>query len=80
MSLEDYMALLEAQNGKCAICGGGETGKFSRLSVDHDHVTKKIRGLLCSSCNAGLGRLKDSEELLIRALEYLRNAKLAPNS
>lgn len=80
VSLEAYKALLAEQNGVCAICGEPEKGRFSRLSVDHDHSTNKIRGLLCSACNSGLGRLKDSKELLIRALEYLFNAELVPNS
>lgn len=80
LPLQAYKALLVKQNGVCAICSEPEKGKFSRLSVDHDHQTKSVRGLLCSACNSGLGRLKDSEELLIKALEYLRNAKIAPKS
>jgi hypothetical protein len=80
VTLEEYKALLASQNGLCAICGEAERGKFTRLSVDHDHGDGKIRGLLCSACNSGLGRFKDKEELLIRALEYLRNAKIAPKS
>jgi hypothetical protein len=75
LDLQAYKTLLEAQNGKCAICGGGETGKFSRLSVDHDHATGKVRGLLCSACNAGLGRLRDSRKLLESALRYLEAAE-----
>lgn len=79
MSVEQFEQLLAEQDGVCAICGEKEK-KFSRLSVDHRHSDGFIRGLLCSGCNTGLGRLKDSEELLIKALEYLRNAKLAPKS
>ena len=75
MSLESFQALLAEQNGVCAICGLPETGKFTRLSVDHEHSSGLVRGLLCNSCNSGLGRLKDSPELLERAAEYLRKAE-----
>lgn len=80
LTIQAFRALLASQKGLCAICGESEKGRFSRLSVDHDHETKAIRGLLCSACNSGLGRFKDKEELLVRALEYLRNAKIAPKS
>jgi Autographiviridae endonuclease VII len=75
MTLEEFNLLLAEQNGVCAICGLPETGKFSRLSVDHDHSDNSIRGLLCSACNSGIGRLKDDPELLIRAADYLRKAE-----
>ena len=52
----------------CQICGG-----FQRLSIDHDHVTGKVRGLLCSPCNIGLGGFKDNPESLLKAVEYLKN-------
>jgi hypothetical protein len=79
MTLEHFERLLAEQKGVCAICGGSEK-KFSRLSVDHDHSDNRIRGLLCSACNSGLGRFRDKPELLIKALEYLRNEELAPKS
>ena len=75
MSLEEFKLLLAEQSGVCAICGLPETGRFSRLSVDHDHDDNSVRGLLCSACNSGIGRLKDNPELLIRAAEYLRKAE-----
>lgn len=64
----DYEVLLEAQGGVCTICGG--TGK-SRLAVDHDHVTGRIRGLLCSECNTGIGKLREDPEIISRALAYI---------
>jgi hypothetical protein len=70
ISVEKYEHLYSEQSGKCAICSGDcPTGK--RLSVDHDHETGEVRGLLCSSCNNGLGRFKDDPELLRKAGDYL---------
>jgi len=47
------------------------TGMKRELSVDHNHETNKIRGLLCNHCNIGLGNFKDSTTLLSLAIEYL---------
>ena len=67
--------MVEKQNGVCAICGNPETatshGTIRRLSVDHDHETGEVRGLLCSKCNFALG-LFYSEGLLNSAKDYLR--------
>jgi hypothetical protein len=65
----EYEHLLSQQNNKCAICGEPPNGKA--LAIDHDHATGKVRGLLCHSCNNGLGRFKDSIELLHKAASYL---------
>jgi hypothetical protein len=66
-----YEDMLVAQGGVCAICGQ-KCASHRRLSVDHDHFTAQIRGLLCAACNRGIGLLKDSPEVVGRALEYLR--------
>jgi len=75
ISLEEYYGMLERQNGGCAICGRKETikknGKPMRLSIDHDHETGRIRGLLCSGCNKGIGHLQDSPDILTKAIDYL---------
>lgn len=68
LSWNEYEKLLERFNNKCGICGGIDP---ISLSVDHDHKTGKVRGLLCNNCNNGLGRFKDSPELLAKAIEYL---------
>jgi DNA-directed RNA polymerase subunit RPC12/RpoP len=71
ISRTHYSILLVAQNYKCAICGI-DASKLSReLSVDHSHITQKVRGLLCNHCNIGLGNFKDSSELLTKAIDYL---------
>ena len=74
ITLEDYNIMLEAQNGVCAICSNTEMNNVNKvLCVDHNHETKKIRGLLCGKCNTGLGHLNDNIELLINAIKYLKN-------
>ena len=56
----EYEAMLIAQSGLCEICGGFDDDCF--LSVDHDHDTLELRGLLCRTCNRGLGDLKGNLE------------------
>jgi hypothetical protein len=57
----------EAAGGVCQICGDDE-----RLGVDHCHASGRLRGLLCSRCNTGLGMFRDRPELLAEAIEYLK--------
>ena len=73
ISYQEYLTMLEAQGGCCAICGTNDTGKRKAFAVDHNHDTGRIRGLLCSNCNTGIGNLRDNVELLERAIDYLRN-------
>ena len=70
LALIGYESLLDEQGHVCAICGNIDPSRG--LAVDHNHETKKVRGLLCGSCNNGLGRFKDSAELLDKAAAYLR--------
>lgn len=64
---------------KCAICKagieewGGEKGNTS--CIDHDHKTNKVRGLLCSKCNLGIGMFEDNSENLKNAIEYLKGVE-----
>lgn len=69
---DDYIAMYERQEGRCAICGEtGETFGGRRLHVDHDHETGRVRGLLCGLCNSALGKFKDSPDRLRAAASYL---------
>jgi len=77
ITLDDYNRMFKEQNGVCKICGDRETRKNKfvsecRLTIDHDHSTKKIRGLLCHKCNFGLGNFRDRIDLLEKAKTYLK--------
>jgi hypothetical protein len=79
ITLNDYQALLAVHNGGCWICGSTTTSKHHKyLSVDHDHATGKVRGVLCANCNHGLGSFKDNPDRLRRAAEYLEAANVNP--
>ena len=82
LTLEQYEAMVEYQDHKCKICGIPETensldknGNPKRLSIDHDHETGQIRGLLCNPCNTALGSFRDNVESLQRAILYLEGSK-----
>ncbi len=64
-----------AQNGACAICGGANKGMGPQLYVDHDHVTGKVRGMLCVKHNTALGAFGDNIEHLQRAIKYLQETQ-----
>lgn len=73
LTLLAYEERLQEQGGVCKICGGNNpSGK--QLSVDHDHKTGEIRGLLCSKCNTGIGLFDDSPERLRATANYLDKA------
>jgi ribosomal protein S14 len=73
ITYEEYKNMLVKQNNRCAICGKKNKGK--RFAVDHDHTDGVIRGLLCESCNTGLGLFNDDIELLHKAIIYIENSK-----
>jgi hypothetical protein len=73
---EQYEELLKSQNYCCAICGKHEKDNKkgevqTPLAVDHCHTKKSNRGLLCNTCNLGLGYFKDKTEFLLKAIDYL---------
>jgi Recombination endonuclease VII len=69
ITIEEYDRMFESRSGLCEICG---LTSNKRLAVDHDHVTGKVRGLLCGSCNMALGQL---EERITQTLEYIQRYK-----
>lgn len=71
LSSEEFNSLLDTQNKLCAICFGiNKSGRS--LSVDHNHTTGKVRGLLCHKCNVGIGLFNDRIDLLVNAISYLK--------
>jgi len=79
LTREDYDKMLDDQGGTCAICNKKNEAKtmnkeLRKLSVDHDHDTGEIRGLLCMNCNFGVGNFKDSIEILKKVIKYLEKS------
>ena len=71
---EEFDRLLDAQGGRCAICGATDPRgrvRGSRMHVDHDHATGRVRGLLCFPCNSGMGHFEDDASRLGDAIAYL---------
>jgi hypothetical protein len=79
LSPEALSQLMENQEGLCAICSRGvaddTTSKDHKASVDHDHVTGAVRGILCQSCNLALGMFKDDIRIVTNAVGYLRSVQ-----
>ena len=75
ISGDEYLELKRSQGGLCAICGPwtGRNGRYVSLSVDHNHKTGEVRGLLCRVCNRILGMFRDNPVAFQRAAEYLVN-------
>ena len=71
INFDKYIEMLEAQNYRCAICGRHQEELSKKMAVDHSHNNGHIRGLLCGNCNAGIGNLRDSIDLLKKAQKYL---------
>lgn len=71
VSLETVLTLTEAQQSKCKICN-----EVRPLVVDHCHEKKQFRGLICNACNLGLGKFKESAEVLENAIRYLQSHTL----
>ncbi len=68
----EYDAMLESQKGLCAICSLPPPDHHKkRLNIDHCHTSGRVRGLLCDACNRGIGLLKDSPDLMLKAISYL---------
>lgn len=75
ISLAEYEDIFQRQNSKCAICRNAPQGRFC-LSVDHNHTTQKIRGLLCGKCNFALGLFQDNSKVLKSAIRYLKRGSV----
>lgn len=85
ITLDQYNAMVDAQQGKCAICAQPEKsldkdGGPRQMPVDHCHATGKVRGLLCTACNRALGLFKDSPKILEAAISYLQKSVDTPST
>lgn len=79
LGLQEFFQIMEEQGWKCAICKTFgfkmRDNHISGLNCDHDHVTGKVRGLLCHNCNRGLGLFQDNVEYLTSAVKYLEKSR-----
>jgi hypothetical protein len=74
ISESEYERRNTEQSGLCAICSKPPSGgiRTTRLFIDHDHATGRIRGLICIKCNSALAQFGDTIEGLMNAVAYLR--------
>lgn len=85
ITVDDVLQMVKKQKGRCALCNKkckfdvvpqrGKGAKSCRFSVDHCHTTGRVRGLLCTGCNVGIGLFKDSPELLRKVIVYLEESQ-----
>lgn len=86
LPIEEYIEMLLDQKGVCAVCEQPETSidhrtkKVRNLAVDHNHVTGKVRGLLCSHCNRGMGFLREDIKILRNLIKYLEDTEGSPGA
>ena len=74
LTLEQWQQMFDEQSGCCLLCGKHQSELKRILQVDHDHITGKVRGLLCSPCNVQLGWL-ENKEFCAKASIYLARSK-----
>ena len=79
LPLMEYLAMLYFQGHRCAICRAvfsetqpGRWGPRDTRHIDHCHDTKKVRGIVCRSCNLLLGNANDNPIVLSNAVRYLK--------
>jgi hypothetical protein len=75
LTQEDYDLKLKEQNYSCAICNMHKDDYSKEFSVDHCHITGKVRGLLCNNCNSGIGFFDEYEYVMKKAIQYLKKHK-----
>ena len=76
INTDEYELMLDSQNNSCAICRGPKTNnRTNYFDVDHCHKSGKVRGLLCSKCNLGLGYFQDNKKLMLLAYNYLEDSE-----
>lgn len=71
ITLVDYNTMFDNQEGCCAICGTHQSLLRRAMCVDHNHVTKKVRGLLCDHCNRAIGYAREDTNILLNMVKYI---------
>ena len=75
ISLDDFLKMLTNQDYSCAICTKDLTNvPYKNVHIDHCHETGKIRGVLCQTCNMGMGMFEDKIDILKAAIAYLEKS------
>ncbi len=77
ISISEYEELYKSQNGKCFLCESKDN-----LCVDHNHISGKVRNILCKKCNTALGMVNDNSSLLRKMADYIERhlTPLAPDA
>jgi len=71
--------MLKEQDDRCAVCKRHKSEFKYRFAVDHDHITRHVRALLCANCNTMLGSAGDAVEVLTDAIAYLKKWNATPH-
>lgn len=71
LSKDNFIEIYQTQDGKCGACKKDIPTYGRDISVDHNHDTGQVRGLLCHNCNDALGKLKDNPETVLSLYEYI---------
>lgn len=72
LTVEEFHSMLEKQDYTCPICKRSlDESKLKGTAVDHCHTTGRVRGILHSTCNMGLGQFEDNPQFLRAAADYL---------
>ena len=72
LTLAQRDAIVNEQSHRCAICEEPLSDNPRLVHIDHCHATNKLRGILCSNCNHGIGKFRDSPERMFKAISYLQ--------
>lgn len=79
IDMREYRRMWLKQAGVCAVCRLPERTERNRLlTVDHDHVSGHVRGLLCSQCNRAIGMLQDDPKVIAAAAAYVKRHRQMP--
>ena len=73
INIEQYNEIFKNQGYVCAICGSDKPRGYGRMCVDHNHLTGKIRGILCQPCNTSIGKMMENPNLIRKLALYVES-------